>query len=58
MPHRQGKRYPNVSVEILLIDWPRRGIAMDVGSFHVGPVPLGGRVVDDRQQPIRQRAAK
>jgi hypothetical protein len=50
-----GERYPDVSVEILLVGRPRRGIVMNAGSFHVGPVSLGRGIVDDHKQSIGQR---
>ena len=55
MPHGQRERHPDMSVEILLVGRSRRGIVMDVGPFDLRTVPLGGRVVDDRQKPIGQR---
>ena len=55
MPHGQRERHPDVPVEIFLVGRTRRGIAMDVGPFGHRAIPFSGRVVDHRQQPIRQR---
>ena len=44
-----------MSVKILLVGRARRGVVVNVGPFDLRTVPLGGRVVDDRQEPIGQR---
>ena len=55
MPHGQRDGHPDMPVEVFLVGWSRRGVVMDVGPFDLRTVPLGRRIVDDRQKPIRQR---
>ena len=54
MPQRQRQSDPDVSIQILLVGRAGRGIVMDVRPFDLGPVPLGGGVVDNRQQTVGQ----
>ena len=54
MPQGQRQGDPDVSIEILLVGRAGRGIVVDVCPFDLRPVPLGGGVVDDRQQPLGQ----
>jgi hypothetical protein len=55
MPHGQREGHPDMSVEIFLVGRSRRGVAVDVGPFYLWTVSLGGRVVDDRQNPTGKR---
>ncbi len=45
-----GQRDPDVAVEKLRPGWAWGGVVMLAGTLDLGPVPLGGRVVDGEDQ--------